>query len=256
MNLKELRQQPHLSYSALSTFLMCPLKFKFHYLDKIPDKSIASCLIFGSAIHDIIGTYYASFHENNEKPDQEWLVSEFEKIWKELVAKQILPIDYKPKSDFEALLDTGRKMVKAFHEAVTPGKIEGLEVPFSIEIPEVPAPLIGAFDVMEAGCLIELKTAARKYSDTQISNNLQCNIYGLAMESLGLVEDTLIKLLVITKTKEPEVQPCYIIVDRKQNERTVRLIQTIWKSIQAGNFYPLQNFTCGDCQYSKECKQF
>ena len=52
---KRLIGRDYLSYSALNTFRACPLRFKFHYLDGLPEASVSSSLVFGSAIHRAAG---------------------------------------------------------------------------------------------------------------------------------------------------------------------------------------------------------
>ena len=47
-------EKPHLSYSAISTYLTCPLKYKFHYIDQLPPAFTSSSLAFGSSIHEAV----------------------------------------------------------------------------------------------------------------------------------------------------------------------------------------------------------
>ena len=42
----------HVSYSQLNTFLMCPLRYRFQYVEEIPPAFKSAALAFGSAIHD------------------------------------------------------------------------------------------------------------------------------------------------------------------------------------------------------------
>ncbi|MCX7406595.1 MAG: PD-(D/E)XK nuclease family protein [Planctomycetales bacterium] len=48
----------YLSWSAISTYLRCPLKYEFHYLDQFPEEFVSSNLIFGSAIHSALEAYF------------------------------------------------------------------------------------------------------------------------------------------------------------------------------------------------------
>ena len=40
----------YLSFSAVRTFQGCPLKYRFRYIDGLPEDCVASSLVFGSAI--------------------------------------------------------------------------------------------------------------------------------------------------------------------------------------------------------------
>src|SRR5436309_15295531 len=48
----------YLSWSAISTFLRCPLKYQFHYCDQLPEEFVSSNLIFGSAIHSGLEAFF------------------------------------------------------------------------------------------------------------------------------------------------------------------------------------------------------
>ena len=50
--LAELRQEPHHSYSSLSTFLtICPMQYAFRYIYKLEPERTGISLPFGSAFH-------------------------------------------------------------------------------------------------------------------------------------------------------------------------------------------------------------
>ena len=61
----------HFSYSQLSTFLACPLQYRFRYVELIPPAFTTSALVFGSSIHEAV----AAFHQQHLigdtlRPDQ------------------------------------------------------------------------------------------------------------------------------------------------------------------------------------------
>src|SRR5271157_5234043 len=51
-------EKPHLSYSQINTYLACPLKYKYHYIDRIEPPFVSSALVFGSCIHEAVGAFY------------------------------------------------------------------------------------------------------------------------------------------------------------------------------------------------------
>jgi putative RecB family exonuclease len=64
-------QERHLSYSSISCYLSCPLRYKLKYIDEIPPAFTASSLAFGSAIHEAVAAFYQSRLEGDElRPDQ------------------------------------------------------------------------------------------------------------------------------------------------------------------------------------------
>ena len=50
--------RPYVSWSALSTFRTCPLKYRFRYVDGLPEESVSSALVFGSGIHTAVEQHY------------------------------------------------------------------------------------------------------------------------------------------------------------------------------------------------------
>ena len=50
-NIAQLKETPHWSYSAFQTFLTCPLKYQFRYIDKVEPERTGSCFPFGRAFH-------------------------------------------------------------------------------------------------------------------------------------------------------------------------------------------------------------
>ena len=48
----------HLSYSQISTYQMCPLRYKLQYVEQIPPSFRSAALAFGSAIHEAVGAFY------------------------------------------------------------------------------------------------------------------------------------------------------------------------------------------------------
>jgi putative RecB family exonuclease len=51
---KRLTGRDYISWSALSTFRTCPLKYKFRYVDGLPEESVSSALVFGTGIHTAV----------------------------------------------------------------------------------------------------------------------------------------------------------------------------------------------------------
>lgn len=58
------------SYSKISTFKSCPLKFKFQYIDKIPGKMDTAALIKGRTIHYLIENSHLNENDYSEEMKQ------------------------------------------------------------------------------------------------------------------------------------------------------------------------------------------
>ena len=55
---KKLTGRDYVSWSAISTFRTCPLKYKFRYIDGLPEESVSSALIFGTGIHSAVEQHF------------------------------------------------------------------------------------------------------------------------------------------------------------------------------------------------------
>ena len=51
-------QRDYLSYSAIRTFQACPLKYRFRYVDCLPEESVPAALVFGAAVHAAVEHFY------------------------------------------------------------------------------------------------------------------------------------------------------------------------------------------------------
>ena len=51
MRIDKLKEMPHWSYSAMQCYLICPLKYKFRYIDNAEPERTGSCFPFGRAFH-------------------------------------------------------------------------------------------------------------------------------------------------------------------------------------------------------------
>src|SRR5690606_8715249 len=78
------------------------------------------------------------------------------------------------------------------------------EFEFELDRGKGARPLVGFFDlVLEDGTIVELKTAARRYSDLDLRTNLQFAAYRWAGAVLGASG---VRVIAVIKTKVPKVQ--------------------------------------------------
>ena len=47
----ELRQDPHVSFTQLDTYLRCPLRYRLQYVDRVAHDFVPAALALGSGIH-------------------------------------------------------------------------------------------------------------------------------------------------------------------------------------------------------------
>ena len=70
---RTLIERDYISYSAISTYQRCPLKFFFRYVEQLPEESVAASLVFGSAIHACAEYWFNALMAGNPTPDLDTL---------------------------------------------------------------------------------------------------------------------------------------------------------------------------------------
>ena len=77
----EVTGRDYASWSAISTFRQCPLKYKFRYIDGLPEESVSSALVFGTGMHSAIEQHFQAVLSGEEQPDLERLMFAYRSAW-------------------------------------------------------------------------------------------------------------------------------------------------------------------------------
>ena len=141
----------HISFTQINTYLICPLKYRFQYIDRIEWPFKPSALIFGSCLHKALEHYYLGKMEDR-KVSHEELYSIFEGNWiKEQNGKAIF---YNNGDNDKKLFDMAGKLLKVFLEKKDLNKVIAVEKDFQIELKSIdtdetlPLPLKGKIDLI------------------------------------------------------------------------------------------------------------
>ncbi len=68
-------QRDYISYSALSTYRMCPLRYRFKYVVGLPEATVSASLALGAAIHSAVEFHFRQLLEGNEPPSLDELMA-------------------------------------------------------------------------------------------------------------------------------------------------------------------------------------
>lgn len=246
----------HLSYSQISTYLTCPVRYKYQYVDLVPPAFTSSALVFGQAVHEAVGAFYQEILTGDElRPDQ--MLDVYRQAW---LSRDGAEIRFFNGDNEASLLEKAGLMLKVFHGAFDPGvQIVGIEEFFEVQFGKEVPPFQGYIDLIEESAggkisIVDLKTAARKPTKAQASNNLQLTAYTLGAEALGFDPEQLtLRLDVVTKTKSPELVRFETTRSQRERERFVKLVKTVWSAIEHHAFYPKQDWHCSQCAWAKPC---
>jgi len=251
------------SYSKLSAFDQCPLKFRYQYVQEYPSKTTPA-LFLGQIVHETIAAYVKAEHRrlsgdrtvgamfSTEADDREWLMQAFKQKW----------MSERNKYRRQGLLEMnlieektcglrGLKMLGNFHKSAfstRPYETEKyLDVPLSEDIL-----FVGRIDRIEKRPtgfrIVDFKTG--KYSERFI-DFLQLHTYSWLANKYGLkVESTLFYFLGEDELVERPFSP-------DQNLTTeaalVEKCRSILLASQNNAFPKKKGPLCGFCDYRDLC---
>lgn len=198
----------HLSYSSISSYLTCPRAWRYHYLDKI-ETATAPALVFGSAFHGAIEEHVKTV----DATDRALLTERWQRHWNQQLERN-------PKIEWgndspESLCNDGIRMLSDPDVVALIGGLHPLDEPNSVErfvelrVPNVPIPVIGYIDMIEAdGIPCDFKTSKASWNQQKAEAEMQPVFYLAALNQAGysLNPELRFRHYVFVKTKKPQAQ--------------------------------------------------
>jgi putative RecB family exonuclease len=264
----EIAIQLHFSYSQLTTYLICPMKYYFQYVIAAEWETKTAALLFETAIHKAVEIYYATLKEDGGIIPLSQVIAVFEAVMDHEVKTTEVPLTFREGENIESLREQGRALLKLFHSERTPPKIVAVEFPFNVKAPDIltgtgdlPVKFIGYFDLVESDrdgtyLIVELKTAVQRFSSLKLEHDLQATVYSFAMAHLELAPSDTSRLViydVLLKTKKPALEHYYVTRTEADHKRLVHLINHVLKAIEHRLFYRQTGWQCSDCQFKTAC---
>lgn len=265
--LDQLREKPHLSVSSLKTWLSCPRKFFFRYVQKAVPSQKSISLIFGSCWHELLG-YLLLAHQRGRQPPRQELNDYFASTLEQELQSDGPPVLFEDNENVPKLVTTAMNMLDAFRLNVAlPEQLLHVELPFSLELFD-PAtgevglmPLIGAIDVVvgkPGGIeLWELKSGKRRWPEDAVLYDFQPTAYRMATRAMkGASADAQrvhLKLIVTTKTERPDVQVEDLVRTAADERDLLETAASIQRAVQSGCFHPVRSWMCKQCEFAEVC---
>lgn len=255
-------ERDYLSWSAIATYLTCPLKYEFRYLKQIPEETVSSSMVFGRAIHAALEFHYQQILEGDPKPNLDGLLRAYREAWNPEPDDK--PVRFKPGENEVGLEKLARKMLLAYSVSEL-ARPEGTVIAVEEElrgplVPECPD-ILGRIDLMvdTGGSLLlrDFKTSRCRWSSLQAEASAgQLVLYGaLASELMLPSRKVQLEFVVLAKTATPSVESHSVLFDNLQVRRIERVVQRVWQSIQAGHFFPAPSpANCATCPFERPCR--
>ena len=229
---ESLTSRDYLSWSAISTYLRCPLKYQFHDLDQLPEEFVSANLIFGSAIHAALEAYSGEHLGSRRSLSVDALLAVYHSTWSQA---ELASVQFGKSEDLASLGALAERMLQAFlaSDLSRPnGSIIGIEEELRASVIANCPDLLVRLDLMietdEAFVVTDFKTARSRWSPGDVNAaEGQLIVYH---ELVRQFADTPIRLpfVVITKTKQPEIEIQPVIANPARIER----IRADWNGSQ------------------------
>ena len=264
----EMEGQLHFSYSQLSTFLICPMKYAHQYVWATPPETKPVALPFGKAIHKAAEAYYRNLKDTGEIIPVDQVIATFEMVFDNDIKSTEVELSHKEDETLGTLREQGIELLKLFYKETKPQTIAAVEFPFSVSLPDIlngggdlPIKLVGYFDLVERDeqgtyLIVELKTSAQRFSSLRLEYDLQATTYSYAMQRMKVAtseNSCLVRYDVLLKTKKPAFEHYFVTRTEADHKRLMHLINHVLRAIELKVFYRNTGWQCGDCQFKKAC---
>lgn len=216
------------SYSKLSVFEGCPLRFKFQYIDKIKQEFRSEALVKGSNVHEILENFGTKKIENTEA-DQ--IVRKFVKS--EVASKYLRPLCRKEKSvrEISIGLDTNLEPCEyKSKNALYRGKIDFICV------------------IDNALNLCDYKTG--KYKEESYQDYRQLIFYALYFFKKYNIEKIRISYIYVEQNLENSM-----ILERKYLSNYIEALMTMINNVENASEYTKKIKFCSWCPYKNHCSE-
>jgi CRISPR/Cas system-associated exonuclease Cas4 (RecB family) len=253
--------RPHWSYSSISQYLACPLRYYFQRILCLPQSTVGSGLVLGSAVHAALAHYHHDL-KLNRKPRRDAIRTTFVESWERRDGTTIAFKEGETRAD---LMAQGMALVELYLAEPPPERIVAVEQEIISPVHDstgeyLETPLVAIADLIVdcgSGLLVrEFKTSARAYGESEVSSSLQPTCYVNAVQEV-FGEPTTVEYTVLIKTKTPKIQK--LPVERQEADlgRLGDIVKNIEKGVQAGIFYPVESaINCSTCPYRGPCRDW
>ncbi|MEQ9380025.1 MAG: PD-(D/E)XK nuclease family protein [Pirellulales bacterium] len=258
----QLTGRDYISYSAISTYQQCPLKYRFRYVDRLPEEFVSANLVFGSAIHAAAELHFNELMIGGPPPDVDELLVAYNESWDLQADKDIRYRQGQDRSHHEGL---AKRLLTAFQESdlsQPAGTILGVEEELRGQVIQGCPDLLARIDLVvetdDAVVVTDLKTSRSRWSSTQAEQaSDQLMLYGELAGELACEKPVLLQFAVITKTKVPSVEIHPVSASTDRVAWTKLSVQYVWQAIDAEHFYPSPSaMNCGGCPYRQSCRKW
>lgn len=255
----------HLSFSQVSMFQACPLKWKFTYFDGLQPELVSSALLVGSGVHAAIEHHLQAVMTLDRPPTIEQLMEHYAENWARNAGD--IPIRFGRGETGNSLAETACGILRAFLEspyAWPQGEILGIEETLRVPLAEDLPDLVARVDLLEHSngrlTITDFKTARSMWSQATAEENAdQLILYGTAAQSIAkeLQAKVELQFVVASKTQTPRIERLAVVMDQDRIDRTALIVRRVWNAMLECQIYPSPSkMNCACCGYPEHCHRW
>lgn len=249
-------KKPTLTKSKMETFINCPRRYRYEYVDKIKcQKGVA--LVFGSCFHEALELNYAQKVSSEQDLPLEEVVQHFRDRFAEQVPDAVLPAGVTE----GWYTDVGCRMVALHHQEIAP-TVTPLFVEKSFRVSlgdDFPFDLSGRWDLVDVDAIIvDNKSYKRPPKQEWVDKDFQMSLYSLAYRLMFNECENGLRIDAVTKQLAPRVVQVWTKRTNDDAAWIIGQIEGIAKAILAGTDYPRDDSNlCSPlyCPYWDRCKK-
>jgi putative RecB family exonuclease len=258
----QLTGRDYISYSAISTYQSCPLRYFFRYVEGLPELTVSSSLVFGGAIHSALELHFREPLTGNDPPDLDMLLAAYQEAWNE---RNLGSVHFGKDETVDSLNSLAERMLRAFQTSdlsQPSGTILGIEEelrePLVPGCPDLLARIDLLIDTGSELVIRDFKTARSRWSQDQAQDSAdQLLLYSELVRKLDPTKTLRLEFAVLTKTKEPAVDQLVVNCDAGRVRRIKKTVERVWRAIDAGHWYPAPSaMNCPGCPFRGPCREW
>lgn len=262
----------NLSVTKIEKYLLCPLSFRYRYVDKIPETS-SGVVHSGRVVHEIIEHALKEWAKQGTYPDWKTLDDMYEPVWEQKVREEeekesFIGWQWNVEDPEEKVRAECRPLVRLAREEVMPklrpmivesGPVVEYRVDLEFKSDVGPFSMLGYIDLLDdTGLLSDWKTT-KKVSDRAKKGWLQAASYSFwVYPMIGEEVVRSQKIFLVREEGNPHVEYAPTEVGPLHRKWFADLAAQIWKSIYY-EVYPARSegWHCSPkfCPYHGPCQE-
>jgi len=236
------------------------LKYKFRYIDGLPEESVSSALVFGIGIHTAVEQHFQAALSGEEQPALDRLMFAYRSAWLPHEPDAIQFGSTETRASLDALAGRMLTAFLASPAASVQGRVLGVEEEITGMLMEGVPDLYGRVDLLTEDAdrlmVTDIKTSRGRWSQEQVEDGgEQLLLYSHLASEIAPGKKIVTRFLVLTKTKEPVIEEHVREVQPASVKRTLAGVERVWRAIESGVFYPAPStMNCSSCGYRAACR--